>query len=172
MIYGSWDLECDRLKLVIWGHFLSFYLAKSPKYQQKFEKLEKKIAVDITILLTRTKDHNHMIYDFWDTEWDKQKIFVILGDFLLFYFTNDPEKQNFEKTLKRPNMNILHTCTLNDNHLMDGSWGMGCGGQNFLSFWTIFCFFAQLTTQKLKLKKNAYNCWRYHHFITHVQQKL
>ena len=93
------------------------------------------------------------MYDSWDTEWDKQKIFVILGDFLLFYFTNDPEKQNFEKTLKRPNMNILHTCTLNDNHLMDGSWGMGCGGQNFLSFWTIFCFFAQLTTQKLKLKK-------------------
>ena len=112
------------------------------------------------------------MYDSWETEWDKQKFFVILGDFLLFYFTNDPEQQNFEKTLKRPNMNILHTCTLNDNHLMDGSWGMGCGGQNFLSFWTIFCFFAQLTTQKLKLKKNENNCWRYHHFITHVQQKL
>ena len=25
MIYSSWDIECDRLKLVIMGHFLPFY---------------------------------------------------------------------------------------------------------------------------------------------------
>ena len=25
MIYHSWDIECDRLKLVITGHFLPFY---------------------------------------------------------------------------------------------------------------------------------------------------
>ena len=119
-----------------------------------------------------TKDHNHMMYNSWDTEWDKQTVFVILGHFLLFYFTNDREKQNFEKTLKSPNMNILHTCTINDNHLMYGSWGLGSGGQNVLSFWTIFFLFTQLTTQKVKFWKNENNSWRYHRFITHVQQKL
>ena len=27
MIYISWDIECDKLKLVILGHFLPFYPA-------------------------------------------------------------------------------------------------------------------------------------------------
>ena len=30
MIYSSWDIECDRLKLVIMGHFLSFYTPPPP----------------------------------------------------------------------------------------------------------------------------------------------
>ena len=31
MIYSSWDIEQNILKLVILGHFLPFYLHKNPK---------------------------------------------------------------------------------------------------------------------------------------------
>ena len=50
MIYSSWDIEFDRLKLVIMGHFLPFYPlpAKNPK-NQNFE-ITKKIPGDIIIL--------------------------------------------------------------------------------------------------------------------------
>ena len=48
---------------------------------------------------------------------------------------------------------ILHMCTINDNHMMYGSWYMECDKQNFLSFWTVFCSFTHLTTEKIKFKK-------------------
>ena len=60
MIYSSWDIEHDGLKLVILGHFLPFYSPKHPK-KQNFEKM-KKIAGDIIILLVRTKNQNHMMH--------------------------------------------------------------------------------------------------------------
>ena len=35
---------------------------------------------------------------------------------------NNPENQNFEKMKKSPeDIIILHKCTINDNHMMDGS---------------------------------------------------
>ena len=42
---------------------------------------------------------------------------------------------------KTPEDIILQMCTLNVNHMMYRSWDMKCNGQNFLSFWTIFCPF-------------------------------
>ena len=45
MIYSSWDIECERLKLVIMVHFLAFYLPKNPKLE--FWKNEAKNAGDI-----------------------------------------------------------------------------------------------------------------------------
>ena len=42
--------------------------------------------------------------------------------------------------------------------MMYGSWDMECNGQNFLSFWTIFCPFTPLTTQKIKILKK----WKKH----------
>ena len=45
---------------------------------------------------------------------------------------------------------ILHSCTIHDNQMMYGSWDMERDGQNFLSFWTIFC---PLTTRKVKILK-------------------
>ena len=38
MIYSSWDIECDRLKLVIMDHFLPFYC---PLKTQKMKILKK-----------------------------------------------------------------------------------------------------------------------------------
>ena len=41
----------------------------------------------------------------------------------------------------------------------------------YFSFWAIFFPFTPLTAQKIKIKKNEKNTWRYHHF-TYAYQKL
>ena len=77
-----------------------------------------------------------------------------MGYFLPFYPPNNPKNQNFEKMKKPPGDIItLHMCTINDNHMMYGSCDMEHEGQNFLSFWTIFCTFTPLITQKVKTLK-------------------
>ena len=53
---------------------------------------------------------------------ETDRIFCHFGPFLLFY-------------------PILHMCTINDSHMMYGSWDMEHDRHNFLSFWTIFCLF-------------------------------
>ena len=53
---------------------------------------------------------------------------------------------SWDKECEKPGyIIILHMCTINDNHIMYGS----C----FLSFWTVFCPFTPLTTQKIKILK-------------------
>ena len=47
----------------------------------------------------------------------------------------------------------FYTCTIHDNHIMHGSWDMEHNRQNFLSFWTVFCPFTYLWTQKIKILK-------------------
>ena len=49
---------------------------------------------------------------------------------------------------------ILHRCTINDNHMMYVSWDIERNGQNFLSFWIVFCPFTPITTRKIKMLKN------------------
>ena len=83
------------------------------------------------------------------------RIFVILGRFLPFYPTNNPKNQNLEKMKKTPGDIILQMCTINDNHMMYGSWDMEHARQKFLSFWTIFCPFTLLTTWKIKILKKG-----------------
>ena len=46
-------------------------------------------------------------------------------------------------------------CTINDNHMMYGTSDMECKGHNFLTFWTFFCPFTQLWTQKIKILKKV-----------------
>ena len=97
----------------------------------------------------------------WWTEF-----FIILDCFLPFYHPpNNPKNQNFEKMKKTlGHIFILQTCTTNDNHMMYGSWDIEHDGQNFLPFWTIFCPFIPLTTQKIKILKKWKKAWRYYHF--------
>ena len=123
MIYSSWDIECGRLKLVIMDHFLPFTPTspKSPK-NQNFEKT-KKIVEDVMLSMF-TKNHNHMRYSSLDKEWNTD-FFVILGHFLPFYLSNNPEKQNFEKMKKASvDVIILHVWTKNHNHMVYASWNM------------------------------------------------
>ena len=82
MIYSSWDIKRDRLKLVIFWPF-------TPLKTQKIRNLN--FVGDIIILHMCTKNHNHMMYGLWYTEWGQTEYFVILGHFLPFYPTNNPE---------------------------------------------------------------------------------
>ena len=87
------------------------------------------------------------------------KLFVILDQFLPFYPAKNPKNQNFEKIKKSSGeITTWHMCTINDNHMMHDPWDMKRDGQNFLSFWTVFCSFTPLTTRKTKILKN----WKKH----------
>ena len=61
--------------------------------------------------------------------------------------------------------------TKNCNHMRYGSWYTEWDGQNFLSFWAIFCPFTPLTNHKIKILKNERSIFRSYHF-TRVYQKL
>ena len=141
---------------VILDHFLPFYPPNNPK-NQNFEKM-KKTPGDIIILHMCTINDNHMMYGSWDIDSTSSpahlalgkrlifsatdRLFVTLDHSLPFYHPNNLENQNLEKTKKTPgDIIILHLCTINDNHIMYGSWDMEHDGQNFLSSSAIFCPF-------------------------------
>ena len=67
-----------------------------------------------------------MTYGSRDTEWDRHNFFVILGNFLPFY--QQPPQPTWRFI-------ILQMCTINDSHMMHGSWDMECNRQDF------FCHF-------------------------------
>ena len=101
--------------------------------------------------------------------------FTNINDSHLMYVSSDPpdnpENQYFEKMKKRPgDIIILHVCNINHNYMMHGSWAIEFDGQNFLTFWTVFCHFTPLTTWKNKILKTEKKAWRYYHF-TQVYQK-
>ena len=73
----------------------------------------------------------------------------------------------FKKTLGH--IILLHMCTINQDHLMYGSWDMEFNRQNFLVILGNFLLFYPLTPWKMKISKMK-NPWVYHHF-TQVYQK-
>ena len=102
-----------------------------------------------------TINDDPIMYGSWDMEHNRQNFLSFWTIFLHFYPANNPKNQTFEKMKKPPGDIItLDVCIINNNHMMHGSWDIEHNGQNFLSFWTIFCPFSPLTTQKIKnLKK-------------------
>ena len=107
---------------------------------------------DITLLYMRTI--NAVIWCMVSEITSDTVTFVILGYFLPFYPANNLKNQNCEKMKKKPgDIIILHLYTTNDNRMMYDSWDMERDRQNFFSFWTIFCPFTPLTTQKIKILK-------------------
>ena len=96
MIYSSWYIEQNILKLINLGHFLPFYPPKkTPK--SKFWKMK------ITIYDVQFLRHGVRQTEF----------FVIMGHFLLFYhpssphLPNDLENQNFEIKKKKITEDII-----------------------------------------------------------------
>ena len=129
MVYSLWDTGCDRLKLIVMGHFLTCPSPPIPPPPLKTRKILKKIfnfekmkkrAEDIIILLMCTKNLNHMRYGSWDTEWDRQNFLFFWAIFFPF---NLP--QTFEKMKKASgDTNTLNICTNNCDHMMYASWVM------------------------------------------------
>ena len=109
-----------------------------------------------------------MVPDIWSMTDNFLSFWTVFYPFTPLWTKN----QNFEKMKKTPeDIIILQVCTINDSHMMYGSWDMECNEQNFLSFWTVFFPFTPLTTQNIKiLQKWQKNTWRYYHF-TQVYHK-
>ena len=156
MIYSSWDIEQHILKLVILTYFFPFTPLKTPKI--KILKNEKKHMEIISFY------HKLQSYDVWFLRYGVRhtEFFVTLDCFLPFYPPTNPENQNFEKMKKNIEDIInLHMCTINDNHMMYGSWEMECDRQTFLSFWTFFCIFTPPNNPKNqnfeKMKKTPWD---------------
>ena len=136
--------------VVILDHFLPFYSPQQPE-KSKFWKNAKNTWK--YYYFTQVY-HKWQSYDVWFLRYEawRTEFFVILDRFLTFYPPNNPKNQNFEKMKKTPgNIIILRMCTINDNHMMCGSWDIEGDGQISLSFWTIFCPFTHLKTRKIKI---------------------
>ena len=89
-VYHKWQLWC--VKDIIFCQFGPFFalLPTNNLKNQNFEKLKKRPR-DIIILHKCTKNHDHMLYCFWDMARDGCNLFFILGYFLPFYHPT-PEK--------------------------------------------------------------------------------
>ena len=144
---------------LIFYHFGSFF-ALLPHYWPQNKNLEK-ITKNWRYYPITLVHHKWRQYSVWFLRYKAQQteFFVILGYFLPFNLPNNLKNRNFEKMKKtRENIIILRLHTINDDHMMYGSWDMECHRQNFLPFQTIFCPFTTLTTQKIKILKKWKKC--------------
>ena len=105
-----------------------------------------------------------MMYGSWDMEHDRL-------NFCPFTPLRNWKIKNFEKMkINHEDIIISYMCTINDNHMMYGSWDMEHDWQNVLSFWTIFCPSTPYEPEKSKFWKNENNAWKYYRF-TQVHHK-
>ena len=116
---------------VILGHFLPFHPLNNPE-NQNFEKI-KNASRDVIILHLCIKNHNQsrcMLSDVWS----------VTNNFLSFWtivcpFTSllTPKIKIWKKCKKiRGRIILLHKFTLNEGHMMYGSWDLRRNGQFFV----------------------------------------
>ena len=78
MIYSSWDIKQNKLKLVILGHFLPFIplkILKNKKFCWRYHS---------TLVHQKSQSYDVQLLRCWVR---KTKNFVILGHFFLFYLS-------------------------------------------------------------------------------------
>ena len=132
----TWFLRYRGLQtkfFVISDHFLPFYfnpftpsINKSKSENQMFEKMNKKTG-DIIFLQKCTINNNYIMYGSSDMENDGQNFLWFWTIFYPFTPLTTPKIKILEKWKKNPrNIIILQMCTLNDNHMIYGSWDMEC----------------------------------------------
>ena len=137
MIYGSWNIRCDKQK------FLSFWAVFCPLSPLKTGKIKifklKKTPWDIIIshICTINDSHICMVPEIWSTT---GRLFCYSGPFLALSPRPPPPPPpppylwKWKKILEIFSFHISHMCTINDNHMMCGSWDTESVRQNFLSF--------------------------------------
>ena len=100
---------------------------KSKFWKKNIKKKHTHTHEDIIILQICTINDSHIYVCIVPEIWSAMDriFFVILDCLLSFYLPNNLKNQNFEKMKKTPgDIIILHMCTINDNHMMYGSWDM------------------------------------------------
>ena len=123
MMYGFWDMECDRQKFfVILKQIFAFLSPNNPE-NQNFEKNEK-----IHRRYYHLTQVHHVIICFTVPEiWRGTNVIAIFHFelFLPFYSPNSPKNKNKKTKTKTPgDIIILHMCTKNCYQIMYGSWDM------------------------------------------------
>ena len=115
-------------------HFRLFF-ALLPPNNPEIKILKKwKTLRDIIFLHMSTMNQNHMMYDSWDMERNRQNFF----SFWTIFCPSIPPPLTTKRTkiLKKwkkypRDIIILHKCTINDNHMICGSWDINCNRQIF-----------------------------------------
>ena len=168
MIYSSWDIEQNIVKLVILGHFLLFYPLKTPKI--KILKNQKNCwRYHFTHVYQKSQS-----YDVWFLRHEvrQTEFFVIMDSFLPFYPPMNPENKILKKNKKTlEDIIILQIFTINDSHMIYGFSDIEYSRQN-LSFWTVFCSLTPLTARKIKILKNWKKTPEISSFYTSVPEMM
>ena len=147
----TWCIEIWNMKGRIYCNFgLFFALLPPPRLTtQKIQNSEKRKKNTWRYDHFTHVDHKWQSYDVWFLRFLRNRVwqtehFVILELFLSFY---PPHPNNSEK---KETWRYYHMCTINNNHMMYGSWEMECDRQ----FWIILDhFFALLIWRSKILKK-------------------
>ena len=119
----------------------------------------KKTPGGIIILNMSAINENHMMYDSWDMEHDRHNFLSFCTIFCPFTSTPSPTLTTqrikiLKKWKKTPgDIIILQKCTINDNHLIYGSWDMKCTRQTFFAIMGHFLSFYSANNENLKKKK-------------------
>ena len=148
MIYSSWDVKQNILKLIISGHLLSFYPHKNSKI--KILNTEKIYWRYHHFTHVYQKSQSYEV-QFLRYKWDRENFLSFWANFCPFSHLTTQKIKTLKLKKTSRDITILHICTINDNHMMYFSWDMERNRQNFLSFWTIICLFTPLWTQKIKI---------------------
>ena len=135
--YQAWQTDF----FVIFGYFLHFYPSNNVE-DQNFDKM-KKTPRDIVILNMSTINEvpkiKIMMNDSQDIEHDRQNFFSFWTIFcpLLFNFWKNEKKKTPGDII------ILQKSTINDNHMIYGSWDMKCNRHIFCHFGPFFAHLPQ-----------------------------
>ena len=93
----------------------------------------------------------------------------ILGHFLPFYPPKWSQKLKLWKNEMSGNIILLHMRTINEDHMIYGSWNIRCNRQNFCHFGPFLPFHPPLTTWKIKILKTWKETKRYHFMHVHYK---
>ena len=100
MIYGFWDMKCNRYVILSFGPF--FFCPLTKAWKMKISKQMKKTPGDIIILHKCTKNHDHMLYCSWDMAHDRCNC----------YFSFSTKIKISKKLTKTPgDIIILYNCS-------------------------------------------------------------
>ena len=126
----------------------------------------KKFARDIITLTMSTKNHNHMRYSCWDTEWEGQN-FCYFGPFFALLPNEQPGKSKFwknEKSMWRcHHFEMSWRCTKNQDHIIYASSDRVWETEFFFLFWP-FPALLPLKNQKIKILWKWKKCRTYYYF--------
>ena len=141
-------IECDRLKLVIMGHFLPFY--PHPRHPQKTPKnqnFEKKLFLLEISSFYKCTWKTTIIWGMVPEIWSETYFLSFWFIFLPFIPLTNQKIKILKKWKKFHETRVSKT-----KIMMYASWEMEHDWRNFLPFWAIFCLLPPL---EIKISKKC-----------------